>query len=759
MTDGADSRETDEALRAALSPPAAPAVHAVHDQMARIASAFGATTADASKAAEAASEEDDEVLARLAASISPATAAEACLLPALTAIGWAGVVRDVKEVLPHFDRICDVEGLRSVLARLNYQTVPEPVNLTEIRADAMPCLFSQDGVNVWLVVKRAPSGELLVFDGAARQLRLIQPPDVDGIAYTIAPRTSDPAALPGGTWLSNVIGRFRPLILKIFALSFLVNLCALALPLFIIHVYDLGIGARAVEVVLYLGAGALIVMATDQVLRRLRARALSYFGARLDAIIAMATFQQLLQLPISMTDSVPVSTQIARLKQFENIRDAFTGTLAAAVIDIPFILVFLAAVTAIGGHLVWVPLVLVAAYAIMALVTIPLSRRHLARTSEAKIRLQNLLVELVRKRQAIRDLHAEQIWIARHDALANLFARRSYSEQLVDGFVQTLAQSLVTVAGICTLGVGTLMVIAGSLSIGGLIGAMVLVWRILSPLQGLFFALTRLQQTIQTFKQVNRLMEIAVERNPDQRVSFYRKFKGGISLNRLVFRYPRSVDATLRGMQLQIKPGEAIAITGKSGSGKSTLLKLVAGLYSATGGAVLADGLDIRQFDPAEWRSGIAYASQTSAFFQGTVAQNIRLACPQASDEDIARAAAEMGLDRYPDLFPDGLDTRLSRAAIEQLPPAVRRRLQLARCFVKQASLYLLDSPFINLDGAGEAILEAKIKALKGQATVIYTTYKPDRMRVADRVVVLESGQIVMHGPADKVIERLGAAA
>jgi ABC-type bacteriocin/lantibiotic exporter with double-glycine peptidase domain len=759
MSGDADSGGADEALRAALAPPEAPAVHAVHDQIARIASAFGATATDTTRASASASDEEDEVLSHLAAAISPATAAEACLLPALTAIGWAGVVRDVREVLPHFDRICDIEGLRSVLARLNYQTVPEPINLAEIRAEMMPCLFSEDGINVWVAVKRAPSGELLVFDGAARQLRLLPPPDVEGVAYTISSRTNEPAAPAGGAWLGNVIGHFRPLILKIFALSFLINLCALALPLFIIHVYDLGIGARAVEVVLYLGAGALIVMATDQVLRRVRGRALSYLGARLDAIIAMTTFQQLLQMPISMTDSVPVSTQISRLKQFENVRDAFTGTLAAAAIDIPFILVFLAAVTAIGGHLVWVPLTLVVAYAVMAIVSIPLSRRYLARTSDAKIRLQNLLVELVRKRQAIRDLHAEQIWIARHDALANLFVRRSYSEQIVDGFVQSLAQSMVTVAGISTLGAGTLMVIGGSLSTGQLIGVMVLVWRILSPLQSLFFALTRLQQTIQTFKQINRLMEIAVERNPDQRVSFYRKFKGGISLNRLVFRYPRNMDATLRGMQFQIKPGEAIAIAGKSGSGKSTLLKVIAGLYNATGGAVLADGLDIRQLDPAEWRSGIAYASQTSAFFQGTVAQNIRLACPQASDEEIARAAAEMGLDRYPDLFPDGLDTRLSRSAIEQLPPAVRRRLQLARCFVKQASLYVLDSPFVNLDGAGEAILEGKIRALKGQATVIFTSHKPQRMRVADRIIVLESGQIAMHGPADKVIERLAAAA
>jgi ATP-binding cassette subfamily C protein LapB len=760
MTDSAHGREFEKALRGALTPPSAPAVNPVHAQMAQVASVYGETAAEAASAqqAEAAIATEDELVSNLAALILPTTAAEACLVPTLAAIGWAGVVREIKEALPHFDRIRDVEALRSVLARLNYRTACARVNLANIRAAMMPCLFSEDGVNVWLVVRRAPSGELLLFDGAAGEWRRVEPPQIEGYAYPIWTEASEETET-GGVWLGNVLSRFKPLILKVFVLSFLINLAALALPVFIIHVYDLGIGARAQEVVFYLGLGALVVIATDQALRLLRRRALAYFGARLDAIIAMSSFQQLLQIPISMTDSAPVSAQITRLRQFESVRDAFTGTLAAAIIDIPFVLVFLTAVGFIGGHLVWIPIVLLAAYGIMAAITIPLTRRHLAQSGEAKIRLHNLLVELIGKRNAIRDLHAERIWISRHDQLANVFARRSYREQLFDGFVQSLAQSLVTLSGICTLAAGTLMVMSGALSIGGLIGVMVLVWRVLSPLQAIFFTLTRLDQMIQTFKHVNRLMELEVEGHADQQISFHRKFKGGINLNRLVFRYPRNADPALRGIQLHIRPGEVIALTGKSGSGKSTLLKLVAGLYPATGGAVLADGLDIRQLDPAEWRSAIAYASQTSSFFHGTLAQNFRLACPEASEADVARAAAEMGLDRYPDLFPDGLETRLSRAAIEQLPSAMRRRMQLARCFVKHASLYLLDCPFTNLDASGEAALTAKIEALKGRATVIFTTYQPRQMRLADRVIVLESGQIALQGPSEKVIERLAKAA
>lgn len=761
MSSGTNGMRPEETSSDALAPQNLPASNPVHAEIARIAHAYGHAVSDAPspEQIDPAATADDLLLSNLAATIAPETPAEACLVPTLAAVGWVGDARDVKETLPHSDRIRDVEALRSVLARLNYQTHRQPINLTDIRAEMMPCLFSTDGMEVQLVVERGPLGELLLFDGSSGKWHLVDPTHVDGNVYPIFPLGDEEAGSPKGAWLSNVIGRFKPLILKLFLLSFIVNLSALALPLFVMQVYDIGIGARAIDVVLYLSIGVLIVVGMDQALRWLRARALAYFGARLDAIIAMASFQQLLQMPISMTDSAPIVTQISRLRQFESIRDVFTGTLATAIIDIPFIFVFLAVVAFIGGNLVWVPVFLLAVYAVMLAVTIPLTRRYLTQTSEAKTRLQHLLLELIGKRTEIRNVNAERIWIARYDELANKFARRNYQAQLYDGFVQNLAQSLVSLAGIGTLGFGTLMVMSGAMSPGALIAVMALVWRVLSPLQTTFLTLTRLEQAILTFKLVNRLMEIGVERNPEQRRSFHHKFKGEISLNRLVFRYPRSAEPILRGIQLRVMPGEAIAITGRSGCGKSTLLKLIGGLYSATGGAVLADGVDIRQLDPAEWRSAIAYAPPTTAFFYGTVSQNLRLACPDASEADLARACAEMGLEFPADLFPEGLQTRLSAAALKQMPDAIEQRLLLARCFVKRASVYLLDSPANNLDSAGDAALVAKIKSLRGKATVIFTTFRPSHMRLADRVIVLEGGQIVMQGPAEKVVERLATAA
>ena len=757
MTVDIQAKHRTETRDETLELPQMAAGNRVHDDLRRIAAAYGTTTSDFTNLGGPDPDEEDLLLSGLAAAIAPETPAEACLVPALAAAGWTGVVREVKEALPHFSRVRNIDALRGVLARLNYETFGRPAKLRTLTTDMMPCLFCTNGTDVKVVVDRSPTNELLFFDGGSGTWRLTDPASLDGVAYPILPPRRKPARSDGSRWLTSVIGHFKPVIWKLFLLNFLINLAGLALPLFVMHVYDLGIGARAMEVVLYLALGALIVITTDLALRRLRAYAVSYFGSRLDAIIAMASFRQLLHMPVSMIESASITMQIARLRQFESIRDAFAGTLATAIIDAPFILLFIAAIALIGGHLVWIPASLLVVYAVLAIITLPLIRRQIAKTGEAKSQLQQLLIETIAKRAIIRDLNAERVWIARHQALANDSARQNYRSQLIDGFIQNLSQTLVSLSGILTLGFGTLLVISGAMTTGALIGVMTLVWRVLSPLQSTFLALTRLEQAIQSFRHINRLMEIPVEREPGQRLSFRRKFSGGINVSRLVFRHARSNELTLRGIDLRIMPGEVVAVTGKSGSGKSTLLKLIAGLYPVSGGAILADGIDIRQLDPAEWRSAIAYAPQGPAFFFGTVSQNIRLACPEAMESDVERAAHEMGLGSYPELFPQGLGTKLSPAMLERLPEAIKQRLSLARCFVKTACLYLLDRPEINLDDAGAAALVGRIESLKTKATVIFTTHRPSHMLLANRLVVLDAGQIVMDGPTKQVLEKLNA--
>jgi len=680
---------------------------------------------------------------------------EACLRRFLDFIAWDGEDRQLFEALPHFDRIDSIASLQSVLFRLNFQSTLETASSIPIHEDFLPCfLIRQDGHA--FLLEQFVDGEdaYRAYDGATGAHVVVTADALTG--GIVFPEIFDTDGFADDYrkfgWIRIAFAKFKPLLVRIFAVSFLINFLALFVPIYVMNVYDKAIGAKSLDVLRDFSVGICIVIAADLSLRILRSKAQAYLGARLDTLIGNAGFQQLLHMPITMTEAAPVGAQITRLKQFESVREAFTGPLASAVVDLPFVAVFILAIAIIGGPLAFIPIGLVAAYAALGVITIPMMKRSISLSGDKKSKLQNLVVESLSGQRTIRDLSASQVWIERYRTLSAEFSNSNLKTRQFSFLVQTIAQMFMTISGVATLSLGVYWVLSGDLSPGALIAVMALVWRVLSPIQAAFLSFSKLGQTLQSFEQIDKLMRIKLEREPGQLPSLYRKFSGQLTVERVGFRYATRQEPALRGLDFSINPGEFVAIAGHSGAGKTSMLKVILALYSPQAGAVLADGLDVRQLDPGEWRRAIGYQPEAMDFFFGTLSQNLRLSEPSATDDDLERVIGQLGFADYAHLLPDGLETRLTTQRLQSWPDALKQRILLARAFVKDAPIYLLDNPGNNLDFAGDVALLRMIDRLRGKKTVIMTTHRPSHMRAADRLIYLELGAVVQDGKPEDVL-------
>ncbi len=671
--------------------------------------------------------------------------------------GWSQGSRRVFESMPHADSLETIDAFRTVLFHLGFNTSVEEASVECLRNEFLPCFL------------RTPSGSLILIEAAinADSVKIFDP--VSKIHIEVSPATikgalifpenikqpEDATAASALKWSTTALKVFRPDIVKIFFLSFVVNVFALAPPLYVMNVYDKAIGAKSPDVLLGLTIGILMIVAADFGLRQVRSLFQAYLGARLDEQANETAFRQLLHMPLSFVEDAPIGSQLTRLRQMTSVREAFTGVLATALFDLPFIGLFVVVTAVIGGPLVWPPLVLIGVYIALAAWAIPRTRQLVTAAGNAKSQLNNLTVEAVSAQRAIRDLSAETIWQSRHRRYSADSVMHNMKARQFSFLIQTLSQALVAVAGVAILAFGTGMVIAGDLSAGALIAVMALAWRILGPIRSTFLSGLTLGQALQSIEQIDRLVKMPREREPNANPSISRNFVGHIVCENLAFRYPSQREPAIRSVSFELKPGQLLCLCGPSGSGKSTILRILLGLHQQQAGSVFVDGLDLRQLDKGEWRHSLGVAPQSSDLFYGTVTQNLTLAHPAATDEEIEDIAHRFGIDDYySSVLNEGLETRFKSGSHSSWPDALVRRIVLCRAFIGNPPIYLLDDPAANLDMAGEKAFLALLEDRRKKSAIIMTTHRPSYMRMADTVIWLDRGAIRDMGPPEIVLPR-----
>ena len=682
----------------------------------------------------------------------------ACIMPILSELGWRSYKRELIESIPHFADHIDLVDLRNMLVTLGYESDEKDTSIEKICTTLLPCLFESNSGGIYVITEIHENsatyfdahkndyvtGDILKEKGTAYFFTDMHPTH----AMTGLEQTND-------QWFTQILKRFRKLVKHLVAMTLMLNIIAMFVPLFIMVVYDNVIGARSTHSIPYLLVGIGIALACELIFRLVRSKTLGLLAGRLDYIIGVETFKKIMSLPPALTERSTVISQLSRLRQFESIRDFFTGPSATLFLELPFVLLFIVLLAALGGSIALVPIAMIIIYLIFGWLWFPSLNKKLIHAGHARSARQRMLMETFSGLRELKALGAEGAWLELYREASGEAMTRTFKTSTSHSLINSVAQSLMTIAGIAVLTLGTLKVMNGDMTIGALIAVMALIWRVLSPLQGVCLAMLQIDQITQSIKQLNQLMKVPSEPNSYKAGLIMPKITGKINFDRVTFRYAPNEDPALVGASFSIEPGEFVAVVGGNGSGKSTVLKLVAGMYRAQAGSLAIDDTDVRQMNATDLRRVIAYMPQKPSLFFGTIAQNIRLNQPLANDDQMVAAARQAGILPAINKLPKGFDTLVGDHTTSRLPSGLVNGICLARSYVRKAPIFLLDEPGTSLDKLTDQNLMDHLERMRGKQTIMMVSHRPSHIRLADKAIVMINGMVAHVGTPGEAIKYL----
>lgn len=540
----------------------------------------------------------------------------------------------------------------------------------------------------------------------------------------------------------------------IFLASFVANILGLAGILFTRQVYDRVIPAESYPTLYVLFSGVMVAIVFGFIMRKMRSRVTDLVGKRADLRISDQVFGHTLR--IKNTDR-PRSTGsfISQVRELDNVRELLTSTTVTAFADMPFFFLFCFVFWYLAGSLVWIPIVAVILMVLPGLL-VQSKLREYANSALRESSLRNaMLVEAVQGNEDIKTLQAEQRFQSQwnnYNAVAadvNLRLRSLVSTLTV--WTQSVQASTFAVVVLF----GAPMVMEGELTTGSLIAASILGSRMIGPMAGLTQVLSRWQQAKVALSSIDKLMELPVD-NPDGAKKVHKTaVNGNYSIKSAKFFY--GADSQLPALavnKLEIKQGEKIAILGRNGAGKSTLLQVLSGLLEPRSGIVTVDGVSMANIDPADVRRDIGLMSQNATLFHGTIRENLMLGAPMAQEDDMLRALSMTGALDFIHKLPTGLDYVIAEGG-RGLSGGQRQSLLLSRLLIRNPYVLLLDEPTASLDDTTEKQFINQLSSWVGDKTFIVATHKMSIVNMADRIIVVDNGQVVLDDIKSVVLAKL----
>jgi subfamily B ATP-binding cassette protein HlyB/CyaB len=552
------------------------------------------------------------------------------------------------------------------------------------------------------------------------------------------------------TWFIPAIVKYRKLLGEVLLISLVLQLIGLVTPMFFQVVMDKVLVNHAMKTLNVIAIGLVCAMVFEALLTGIRTYVFSQTSSKIDVELGARLFSHLLSLPIAYFQSRRVGDSIARIRELENIRSFLTGNAMTLVLDIVFSFVFLAVMLWYSAWLTLIVVISIPVYLALSMVFTPVLRSRLNEKFNKSAENQSFLVETISGIDTLKAMAVEPRWQQKWEKQLAAYVSAGLATNniaMVASGGVSFVSKLVTAA---IMWFGATLVIDNKMTVGELVAFNMLAGQVASPI-------LRLAQLWNDFQQIgismsrlgdilNARTEVAGQKTRIPKIS------GAIEFDQVAFRYRPDAPEVLRNVSLKIAPGEVVGIVGRSGSGKSTLTRLAQRLYIPERGRVLVDGQDIAVIDTTSLRHQIGVVLQENTLFNRSIRDNIALSNPALPIEAIIAVAKLAGAHEFICELPEGYDTLVGEHGTG-LSGGQRQRVAIARALISNPRILIFDEATSALDYESEKIIQDNMRRISAGRTVLIIAHRLSAVRDANRIVVMDRGQIVEVGSHDELLK------
>jgi ATP-binding cassette subfamily C protein/ATP-binding cassette subfamily C protein LapB len=676
----------------------------------------------------------------------PKTPAAKALMPLLDSMQWQGEKTDIIEALCTEYEEMDTDGLIETMANLKFKhSRKNRVKGKKIDSRELPMLIVSN--KIYFLVLKVDSKGALVFDAINGKYISVELREIKGTAYSFkySEEMKDLLIHQQNNWFGKLMFRFKNSLKSLGLLTLIMTLLDLVIPLLIMLIYDQIANNNDRRTLLIIFVGVLVYTLTSNALAQIRASILNYISNRMGDIISHQTFTRLMYLSPSYTETASINSQINRIKDFENLKRFVTSGIFINLLELSFSSIYIIAIFVMAGWVGIIPIITLFIVIIIGYIMRPFHRVKMERRVESASERQQNLIELLKNTEEIKISGQKEYWLSRYKKITaeNIFENYQLKDYVnksnnISYFI-TNASVLAVIYG------GVLQVFNGRMSMGALIGVMLIYWKVLKSIRGAFSLIVQVNGLKKSIKQINRFMKLPQDTSLKTNMSITKGIRGRVRFSDVSIRYNKESRPALQKINFTAEPGTILGISGHDGSGKSTILKLILNMYKAQGGRILLDRVNIKQLEPLSLRKSISYAPEKDMIFTGSIRENFRYYNPMISDEHILELIEKTKLSKYMEIFEYNLDTCLSDSELANTSMAFKKLFNITRMLARNSKLYLVDEPesYLSNDEIENIMDIFKEIADEDKATIIISTKSQKILENCSQVITLNQGKVV----------------